>query len=96
MNEDDILKVAPGQRVLLRHEGHERRPAAGDRRPHHAEGRPGDQDVPCLSALPDDTPLKIGMSVEANIVVAEVNDALVLPAEAITSGNVFKCSTAVA
>ncbi len=39
-------------------------------------------------ALPDDTPLKIGMSVEANIVVAEVKGALLLPAEAVIDNSV--------
>ena len=41
-------------------------------------------------ALPDDTPLRIGMSVEANVIVRESNNALVVPAEAIVEGTVFR------
>jgi multidrug efflux pump subunit AcrA (membrane-fusion protein) len=33
-------------------------------------------------ALPDDTPLQPGMSIEANVVTREKADALVMPAEA--------------
>ena len=43
-------------------------------------------------ALPDDTPLRIGMSVEANIVTRERPDALLVPGEAILDGAVFVVS----
>lgn len=39
--------------------------------------------------LPDASPLKVGMSVEANIVTREKADALVVPADAVQSGAVF-------
>ena len=39
--------------------------------------------------LPDDSPLMIGMSVEANIVTQEKRDALLLPAEALQDGAAF-------
>jgi multidrug efflux pump subunit AcrA (membrane-fusion protein) len=37
--------------------------------------------------LPEDTPLRIGMSVEANIVIRERKAALLVPAEAIRTVN---------
>jgi multidrug efflux pump subunit AcrA (membrane-fusion protein) len=40
-------------------------------------------------ALPDDTPLHVGMSVEANIVSREKADALLVPAAAIVEDAVF-------
>ncbi|MBY0430661.1 MAG: efflux RND transporter periplasmic adaptor subunit, partial [Rhodospirillales bacterium] len=40
-------------------------------------------------ALPDDTPLMIGMTTEINVVTAEIADALLLPAAAIAAGRVF-------
>ena len=39
--------------------------------------------------LPDDTPLRIGMSVEANIVTREQADALLIPADALQGSHVF-------
>ncbi len=90
VNEDDILKVAPGQRVLLRHEGHEGAPLPATVDRITPKGDPESKTFRVHLNLPDDTPLKVGMSVEANIVVAEVQDALVVPAEAIASGHIFK------
>jgi len=40
-------------------------------------------------ALPDDTPLKPGMSVEANIVTREKPNALLIPADALQGNAVF-------
>ena len=40
-------------------------------------------------ALPDDTPLKPGMSVEANIVTREKSNALLIPADALQGNAVF-------
>jgi len=40
-------------------------------------------------ALPDDTPLKPGMSVEANIVTREKPNALLVPADALQGNAVF-------
>jgi len=40
-------------------------------------------------ALPDDTPLKPGMSVEANIVTREKPNALLVPADALRDNAVF-------
>jgi multidrug efflux pump subunit AcrA (membrane-fusion protein) len=40
-------------------------------------------------ALPDDTPLIVGMSVEANVVTREKRGALLVPADAVQSGQVL-------
>jgi len=40
-------------------------------------------------ALPDDTPLKPGMSVEANIITREKPNALLIPADAVQGTAVF-------
>lgn len=90
VNEDDILKVTPGQKVLLRHEGHVSSPlpAVVDRVT--PKGDPETKTFRVYLSLPDDTPLKIGMSVEANIVVAEAKGVIVLPSEAIVNGTVLR------
>ncbi len=40
-------------------------------------------------ALPDDTPLHFGMSVEANIIAREARNVLLVPNEAVVGGAVF-------
>ena len=41
------------------------------------------------ASLPDDTPLLVGMSVEANIVTREKEGALLVPVDALQGGDVF-------
>lgn len=88
VNEDDIAKVKAGQRVLLRHEGltGQALPATvGELTP---KGDPSTKTFRVYLVLPDETPLKIGMSVEANIVAREAKDVLLIPAEALTGTTV--------
>ncbi len=84
VNEDDIARVKVGQRVLLRHEGHSGTPLAATVASVTPKGDPQTKTFRVYLALPDATPLKIGMSVEANIVVAEVENALLVPTEAVS------------
>ncbi len=90
INEDDILRVKPGQKVLLRHEGQLDRPMQATVDRITPKGDPDTKTFRAYFNLPDDTPLKIGMSVEANIVVAEVEDALLVPAEAVHANKVIR------
>jgi RND family efflux transporter MFP subunit len=92
VNEDDILKVAAGQAVLLRHEGHSGAPLPATVERITPKGDPDTKTFRVHLLLPDDTPLKVGMSVEANIVVAEAKGVLVLPAEAVKDGHVLRVS----
>jgi RND family efflux transporter MFP subunit len=89
VNEEDIPRVKPGQKVLLRNEGFKGTTldsSVGDITP---KGDPATKTFRVFLTLPDDTPLRIGMSVEANIVTREKADALLLPAEAVADGAVF-------
>lgn len=89
VNEEDILKVKTGQTTLLRNDalGEARVEAkVGEITP---KGDPATKTFRVYLPLPDDTPLKIGMSVEANIVTREAADALTLPADALAGGAVF-------
>ncbi len=87
--EEDILKVREGQTALLRND------AVAGRRVESKVGRitpkgdPQSKTFRVYLPLPDDTPLLIGMSVEANIVTREKANALVIPAEAIVGEAVF-------
>lgn len=89
VNEDDILKVRSGQKVLLRHEGNPGRPMTATVGSITPKGDPQTKTFRVYLDLPDDTPLKIGMSVEANVVVREAKDRLLLPAEAINDDAVL-------
>ena len=89
VNEEDIPRVVRGQKVLLRSEGFKDvalGASVGDITP---KGDPATKTFRVYLTLPDDTPLHIGMSVEANIVSREKADALLLPAEAIVDNGVF-------
>ena len=91
VNEDDIVKIRPGQKVLLRHEGHLAGPLAATVGTITPKGDPLTKTFRVYLDLPDDTPLMIGMSIEANVVVREVLGALLVPAEALAeSATVFR------
>lgn len=87
VNEEDIIKVKPGQRVLVRHDG---APGPLDAKVDEItpKGDPATKTFRVYLGLPDDTPLRIGMSVEANIVVREARDVLLVPTEAVSAGAV--------
>ena len=89
VSEDDIVRVRAGQKVLLRNEGLGGAGIAalvGDMTP---KGDPATRTFRVYMPLPDDTPLRIGMTVEANIVTREKENVLLAPAEAILNGAVF-------
>lgn len=88
INEEDIVKVKPRQRVLLRHDGHDGDPLEAVVERLTPKGDPETKTFRAYLLLPNDTPLMIGMSVEANIVVREAKDVVLLPAEAVVDGRV--------
>jgi multidrug efflux pump subunit AcrA (membrane-fusion protein) len=89
VNEDDILRIKAGQKTLLRHEGHASSPLLATVASLTPKGDPQTKTFRVYLELPPDTPLRIGMSVEANIVVAEARNAWLIPTEAL-SGNVVQ------
>ena len=88
VNEDDIIKVEPRQRVLLRHEGHVGEPLEAIVERLTPKGDPETKTFRTYLRLPNDTPLMIGMSIEANIIVREAKDVLLVPTEAIVDGKI--------
>ena len=88
VNEEDIARVGNGQTVLLRHEGHAGSPLAAKVDSVTPKGDPQTKTFRVYLSLPDDTPLKVGMSVEANIVVAEAKGVLLVPTEAVSDKTV--------
>jgi RND family efflux transporter MFP subunit len=88
INEEDIIKVRARQRVLLRHDGHDGEPLEAVVERLTPKGDPETKTFRAYLLLPDDTPLMVGMSVEANIVVRDVEDVVLVPAEAVVDGRV--------
>jgi RND family efflux transporter MFP subunit len=87
--EEDVVGVAPGQRVWLRHDGFRAQelPATVERIT--PKGDAAQKTFRAYLALPEGTPLKVGMSVEANIVLRERKGALTLPVGAVRDGAVM-------
>jgi RND family efflux transporter MFP subunit len=86
VNEEEINRIAVGQKAFLRSEafpGMALRASVSQITP---KGDPTRKTFRVYLLLPNDTPLRIGMSVEANIIFREKPSAIVVPAEAV-SGN---------
>ena len=89
VNEEDIPRVALGQTVLFRTDAFPDRQLEGQVREITPMGDVNAKTYRVKIALPDDTPLKPGMSVEANIVTREKPNALLIPADAVQGNAVF-------
>jgi RND family efflux transporter MFP subunit len=89
VNEEDIPRVAVGQKVLLRTDAFPAQPLEGTVREITPMGDPVAKTYRIRVALPEDTPLQIGMSVEANIVTRERPNALLVPADAVQDSTVY-------
>ena len=83
VNEEDIPRVAVGQAVLLRTDAFPNGRLAGTVREITPMGDAVAKTYRIRVALPEDTPLKPGMSVEANVVIREKPNALLIPADAV-------------
>jgi len=89
VNEEDIPRVKIGQKVLFRTDAFARQQLEGKVREITPMGDPVAKTYRIRIALPDDTPLLIGMSVEANVITREKPDALLIPADAVQGSAVF-------
>ncbi|MGI9424024.1 MAG: efflux RND transporter periplasmic adaptor subunit, partial [Hyphomicrobiaceae bacterium] len=88
VNEEDISRVQTQQNVLLRHDGHVGKPLRATVGRITPKGDPQTKTFRVYLRLPQQTPLMIGMSVEANIIIREAKDAVLVPAEAISENTV--------
>jgi RND family efflux transporter MFP subunit len=89
VNEEDIPRVRVGQRTLLRTDAFPNRQLEGTVREITPLGDPIAKTYRIRIGLPPDTPLHVGMSVEANIVTREKPNALLVPADAVRGDEVF-------
>lgn len=89
VNEEDIPRVQKGQKALLRSDAFANRVLEGFVKQITPAGDPVTKTFRVRIGLPSDTPLRVGMSVEANIVAYERTNAVVIPINAIVNDHVF-------
>ncbi|HZD88505.1 MAG TPA: efflux RND transporter periplasmic adaptor subunit [Pseudolabrys sp.] len=89
VNEEDIPRVKVGQQVLFRTDAFPDRKLTGMVRELTPMGDIAAKTFRIKIALPEDTPLQPGMSVEANVVIREKANALLIPADAPQGDGVF-------
>lgn len=89
VDEQDITRIEPGQRALVKADAFPGRALEGTLAEITPKGDPRLKVYRVRIALPEDTPLLIGMTVEANIIVREEPRALLVPAASVRDGAVF-------
>jgi RND family efflux transporter MFP subunit len=83
VDEEDIARIEPGQRALLRADAFPGRVLQAEVAQITPKGDTTRKAYRVRLSLPEDTPLLIGMTVEANIVLREMADAVLVPPAAV-------------
>jgi membrane fusion protein, multidrug efflux system len=89
VNEEDIPRIEVGQRALLRADAFPDRSLEAVVDSITPKGDPVTKTYRVRLALPETTPLLIGMTVEVNVVVSVRENALLLPASAVDGNAVY-------
>ncbi|QWG11124.1 efflux RND transporter periplasmic adaptor subunit [Bradyrhizobium sediminis] len=89
VNEEDIPRVRVGQKALLRTDAFANQVLPGFVKQITPAGDPVSKTFRVRIGLPEDTPLRVGMSVEANIVSREKRDVLLVPANAVVNNSLL-------
>lgn len=89
VDEEDIARVHPGQRVLIKADAFSGVVLEGRVAEITPKGDPINKSYRARISLPDDTPLKVGMTTETNIIVREEENALLVPAAAVSGGRLW-------
>ena len=89
VNEEDIPRVREEQEALILADAFPGQDLPATVHSITPKGDPELKTYRVYLALPDDTPLYIGMSVDVNIVIRVVPEAIIAPAPAISGGAVF-------
>ncbi len=88
INEEEITRIVAGQKAFLRSEAFPDQSLRAVVSQITPKGDPTRKTFRVYLLLPRDTPLRIGMTVEVNIIYREKNAAVVVPAEAVTGNAV--------
>ncbi len=89
VDEEDIPQVRIGQDVLIKADAFPGRDLAGTVARITLKGDPINKNYRVRIALPPASPLMIGMTTELNVIVRRVQNALLVPADAVTDGRVW-------
>jgi RND family efflux transporter MFP subunit len=89
VDEEDIPLVKTGQKVLIRADAFPARVFTGEVKEVTPKGDPVARNYRVRIQLPSDTALMIGMTAETNIVTFEKQDALIVPASAVSGGGLW-------
>ena len=90
VDEEHIARVRPGLKVLIKADAFPGQVFEGRVAEITPKGDPVNKNYRVRIALPEQTPLKVGMTTEVNIVLREEAAALLVPAEAIGNGRVWR------
>jgi membrane fusion protein (multidrug efflux system) len=96
VNEEDIPRVEVGQKALLRSDAFPGRELSSEVASITPKGDPVTKTYRVRLALPAETPLRIGMSVDVNVIVRVSENALLLPSVAVSGNAVFTTDGAAA
>src|SRR6266545_3238595 len=88
INEEEINRIAAGQKAFLRSEAFPGRALRATVSQITPKGDPTRKTFRVYLRLPQDTQLRIGMSVEVNIIFREKPAAIVVPAEAVAGDSI--------
>ena len=89
VNEEDIPRVEVGQRALLKSDAFPGRSLEATIYSITPKGDPVTKTYRVRFRLPDDTPLRIGMSTDVNIIVRVSKNALLIPSIAAEGNSIF-------
>jgi RND family efflux transporter MFP subunit len=89
VDEEDIVRLASGQKVLVKADAFPDRTLSGTVATITPKGDPINKSFRVRVALPEDTPVLVGMTVEINVVARETANALLVPAGAVRDNGVF-------
>jgi RND family efflux transporter MFP subunit len=88
INEEEITRISVGQKAFLRSEAFSSQALRATVSQITPKGDPARKTFRVYLLLPRDTPLRIGMTVEVNIIYREKAAAIVVPSEAVTNNAV--------
>ncbi len=89
VDEEDIARVTPGLKVLIRADAFPDREFDGEVLSITPKGDPVARSYRVRISLAADTPLQIGMTAENNIIIREKPDTLLIPNSTLRDGHVF-------
>jgi membrane fusion protein, multidrug efflux system len=96
VNEEDIPRVVVGQRAVLKADAFPDRVLEATVDSITPKGDPVAKTYRVRLALPDTTPLRIGMTVEVNVIVQVSSNALLIPTNALRGGALFVVENGIA